>query len=220
MTIKLPDYEKAFDYENNFYLSCGPRRIGKFVAHYELYKMAANVAGNIVECGVFKGASFLRWANFRELFQNNATQKIIGFDIFGQFPDATLEEEVKHREMYLDAAGDQSISADQLREVLDRHNLNRNIELVEGDILKSIPDYLKRNPSLRISMLIVDVDMYEPTKTILEQLYPLVVRGGVVVLDDYIVWEGATKAIDEYFKGAVSFKKFPFAPTPTYFVKE
>jgi len=100
------------------------------------------------------------------------------------------------------------------------HNLDSNIELVEGDILESIPRYVENNPALKIALLVVDVDIYEPTKAVLEYLYPSVVPGGVVILDDYAVWAGATKAVDEYFNGKVKFKKFPFNPTPTYFVKE
>ena len=32
--ISLPDFEKAFEYENNFYLSCDITRISKILAHY------------------------------------------------------------------------------------------------------------------------------------------------------------------------------------------
>ena len=46
--IKLPNFKKAFEYENNFYLSCDITRISKILAHYELYKMAENVPGEIV----------------------------------------------------------------------------------------------------------------------------------------------------------------------------
>lgn len=220
MPINLPDFKKAFEYENNFYLSCNPQRIGKLLAHYELYRMSSEAAGAIVECGVFKGASFARWAKFRELLSNCMSQKIIGFDIFGKFPEATLDKDIKQREQYLDAAGDQSISVDQLKTVLNQHSLGENVELVQGDILKTIPEYVNNHPELKIAMLIVDVDIYEPTKVALENLYPLVVPGGVVVLDDYAMWEGATMAVDEYFDGEIKFKKFPFNPTPTYFIKE
>ena len=68
--IPLPDFEKSFDYENNFYLSCDVTRISKILAHYELFKLVNQVPGAIVECGVLKGASFSRFAMFREIFSN------------------------------------------------------------------------------------------------------------------------------------------------------
>ena len=54
---------------------------------------------------------------------------------------------------------------------------------------------------MRISLLHVDCDLYAPTKVGLEHLWPRVVRGGCVVLDDYGVrpWEGESRAVDEYF---------------------
>ncbi len=34
--IQLPDFDKSFDYEDDFYLSCDPSRVSKILAHYEL----------------------------------------------------------------------------------------------------------------------------------------------------------------------------------------
>ena len=62
--IKLPDFHKPFDYENNFYLSCDNSRIGKMLAHYELLKLSSKIPGCIIECGVFKGISLIRLATF------------------------------------------------------------------------------------------------------------------------------------------------------------
>jgi len=53
--IKLPNFENAFDYENNFYLSCDITRISKILAHYELYKIIQDLPEAIVEFGVFMG---------------------------------------------------------------------------------------------------------------------------------------------------------------------
>ena len=57
--IPLPDFEKSFEYENNFYLSCHITRISKILAQYELFKLVNKIPGAIVECGVFKGESLI-----------------------------------------------------------------------------------------------------------------------------------------------------------------
>ena len=44
------------------------------------------VKGDIVECGVFKGASLIRLATFRDLIEDSQKRKILGFDSFGKFP--------------------------------------------------------------------------------------------------------------------------------------
>ena len=67
--IKLPNFHNPFDHENNFYLSCENSRIGKMIAHYELFQLSSKSQGHIVECGVFKGISLIRFATFLKLFK-------------------------------------------------------------------------------------------------------------------------------------------------------
>ena len=57
------------------------------------------------------------------------------------------------------------------------------------------------NPEFKISLLHIDIDLYEATKIILELLYPKVVNGGVIIFDEYGTFGGETIAIDEYFRG-------------------
>lgn len=219
--ITLPDFNRAYEYENNFYLSCDITRISKILAHYELYKLVIDVPGAIVECGVFKGASFVRFAMFRELFGNPFSKKIIGFDTFEKFPEAEYTGDEKFRQHFVKFAGDQSISRQQMFDVLKYKKVDKFIELIEGDITETIPDYLAKNPQIKISLLNLDTDIYEPAVTILEHLYPRIAAGGVLVLDDYGTFPGETKAVDEYFRDKnVKIRKFPFAMTPCYMIKE
>ena len=53
-----------------------------------------------------------------------------------------------------------------------------------------------------------DTDYYESTKHELEYLYPLVEKGGIIIIDDYGTWSGVKKAVDEYFKNTMDFKSF------------
>lgn len=218
--IKLPDFTKAFEHENNFYLTCDNTRLSKILAHYELFKIAKDLPGAIVECGVFKGASFVRFAGFRDLFGNPFSHKLIGFDTFGAFPETRFKADKKYRNNFVQGAGEQSISKEQLIEVLSKKGIYKNVELVEGDVVKTIPEYLEKNPHLKISLLNLDTDIYEPAVTILEHLWPRIVRGGVLILDDYGTFPGETKAVDDYFKNKnVKILKFPFAMTPCYIIK-
>ncbi|MEZ4900558.1 MAG: TylF/MycF/NovP-related O-methyltransferase [Spirosomataceae bacterium] len=219
--LQLPDFSKAFDYENDFYLSCDTHRLGKFIAHYELFRMAQNLPGAMVECGVFKGVSFTRFASFRDLFGSAFSCKLIGFDIFGDFPATQFEEDIQYRERFIKAAGASSIAVEQLKKVLQHKGIDKNIELIAGDITKTLPEYIEKNPQLKVSLINLDTDIYEPSVTILEYLYPRLVKGGVLILDDYGTFPGETKAVDDYFKGQnIRIQKFPFAMTPCYIIKE
>jgi len=218
--IKLPNFKKSFDYENNFYLSCDSTRIGRLLAHYELFKMVSNIPGAIVECGVFKGASLARFAMFRELIENTHSKKIIAFDTFGKFPKTKFSQDENELKLFFKEAGKESISKPQLMKVLNKKKIEKNIELVKGDITKTVPQYLKSHPELRISLLNLDTDVYEPAVTILENLYPRIVKGGILILDDYGIFPGETKAAEEYFKDKkVEIKKFSFSTPPCYVVK-
>ena len=218
--IGLPDFNKAFEYENNFYLSCDITRISKILAHYELYKKVRKVPGVMIECGVFKGASFARFAMFRDLFGNPFSKKMIGFDTFGKFPKTKLSTDKGFRQRFIDAAGEQSISKQQMMDVLRHKGIDKFVELVEGDITKTVPAYLDSHPELKISLLNLDTDIYEPAVTALEYLYPRLVRRGVLILDDYGTFSGETKAVDNYFKDKnVEICKFPFCMTPCYIIK-
>ncbi|MBN8674226.1 MAG: class I SAM-dependent methyltransferase [Chitinophagales bacterium] len=220
--MKLPDFDKAFEYENNFYLSCDNTRISKILAHYELFKMVQDLPGAIVECGVFKGASLVRFAAFRDLFGNSYSKKIIGFDIFGKFPETEYHDDKKYRQGFIDeTGGGVSISVEQLETVFAHKGVNENTEFVKGDVTQTIPEYLRNNPHLKISLLNMDTDVYEPAVVILEQLYPRIVPGGILILDDYGVFPGETKAVDTYFADMkVEVKKFSFAMTPCYIIKK
>lgn len=219
--IELPDFTKPFYYENNFYLSSDINRLAKVMAHYELFKMTVDIPGAIVECGVFKGSAFVRFAAFRELLCNPLAKKMIGFDAFGPFPETGFAEDQKWREKFIADSGDEGIDEEQLIQVLKHKKTYTNVELIKGDICKTLPDYIAKHPELKISFLNIDVDVYEPTKAVLEYLYNKVSKGGVILLDDYAnVFPGANKAIDDFFKNKnVEIKRLPFAITPCYIVK-
>jgi len=68
--------------------------------------------------------------------------------------------------------------------------------LIKGDVSKT----LRHKKPSQISILRLDTDWYESTKIEIEELYPLLSPGGVLIVDDYGHWEGSRKAIDEFFK--------------------
>jgi len=217
---KKYDLESAFDYENGFYLTASVSRFSKLVSHLDLFRLSMGVPGEIVECGVFKGASLMRWIKFRELLSNSSAKKIIGFDTFGKFPKAKSSSDKLFRKDFIDQAGDQSISKGQIITVLKKLNLYQNIDLVKGDVKKTIPNYLENNPELKISLLHIDVDLYDPTKICLNLLCNRVASGGIIILDDYGAFPGATKAIDEYFNKHLGIiKKLPISDQISYVQK-
>ena len=74
---------------------------------------------------------------------------------------------------------------------------------VEGDVAQT----LHQSAPETIALLRLDTDWYESTRLGLEVFYPRLSVGGVCILDDYGHWQGARKAVDEYF-GGQSYRPF------------
>lgn len=186
---------------------------------YELFKKTLDIPGAIVECGVFKGVSLIRWATFRDMLSNSASKKIIGFDIFGKYPKANLPKDKLHRKYFIGKAGD-GISKEQLSTIFVQKGIT-NVELIEGDIVKAVPDYVEQHPELKISLLYLDCMIFEPTLIALENFYDKIMLGGVLLLNGYSKALGETKAVDSFFTNVdISIRKLPFSFSPCYLVKK
>lgn len=228
--IALPDFEEQsmYDAETAFHLMLREDRLGKFLAHWEAFKIASTVPGFLVECGVFKGTSFMRFAIMRQLLGGMGSAKLVGFDVFSDdFPDTAFDEDQAQRVHWIATAGGSSIGKDQLEGILQSKGID-NFELVAGDATTTVPAWARENPGARISLLNIDIDFYEPTKTVLEHLFDRVCPGGVVLFDNYSgegstgsSYHGDTAPVDEFIQSrGLKIKRFAFASRPAYLVKE
>ncbi len=142
------DLEKQWHYENGFYLTSHPKRLSKMLAHYELYKSIIDLPGHVVECGVYKGTSLIRFCTFREILESPHSRKIIGFDAFGEFPKQNEQDDAKFIQEFENAGG-KGISINELKNVL-KHKSIQNYELIKGDVIETIPKYISKHPELKI----------------------------------------------------------------------
>lgn len=219
--ISKYDEKLAIDYENGFALTSDVYRMGNIIAHYELYKKIIQLPGDVVELGVFKGNSLLQFCNFRELLENENSRKIVGFDMFGEFPkECCIQSDKIFIEKWNEKFSEEFLSQEDLYKSLKHKKIN-NVELVKGDILETLDNYILKNPHTKIALLHIDTDVYEPAKKALELLFDKVVKGGVIIFDDYATVEGETLAIDEFFSDKqYIIKKFPFShKKPSYIIK-
>src|SRR3989338_6284462 len=73
-----------------------PRQdLSRFLVRHELFKKVLSLRGSIIECGVFRGAGLMSWAQLSAIYEPvNYQRQIIGFDTFAGFPDVKLEDTV------------------------------------------------------------------------------------------------------------------------------
>lgn len=203
--------DDSFVLENQFLWTSPPDRLAKWIGHWEIWKQVTEVPGDIVEVGVHKGASLIRWLTFREISGGSLSRSIVGFDMFGPFPPSDKAEDSSFVDGFVAEAG-QALSRDELLEILQNKGLGKRLHLVEGDALETIPNWTATNPDKRIALLHVDVDTYEPTKVALAEMAHLVSPGGIVLLDDYGKFPGETLAWEEFTETVEGWKlrKSPF----------
>lgn len=197
-SISLEHEKKVWDAENLFYLNAKTSRLGKFIYHYEIYKKIIDIPGDILEFGVFKGASFSRFLSFRTILENQDSRKIVGFDDFGTFTVKGTKDDRSFAKKFNNMLG-KGIDQKKLEKLLKK-NKHNNFELIKGDVVKTLPTYLNRNKGFKIALLHLDLDIFRPTKYVLEKLFSRMQKNGIILIDDYSEIYGATKAIDDFLK--------------------
>lgn len=183
--------EKLKDKIDAFPKFASRQALSKFLVRYEIFKKVLNVNGSIIECGVLHGAGLFTFAKLSAIFEPvNHSRKIIGFDTFGGFPSISDEDSRTGKSSHLKPGLMAGNSIDEMERAIELFDTNRmlshinKVELVEGDLNTSAPQYLENNPHLIVSLLYLDLDIYQPTKTAIEIFLPRMPKGAIIVFDE------------------------------------
>ena len=190
----------VWNYENGYWWFSDVSRFAKSVAHAELYRTILDLPGDVAEFGVYKAASLIRWASLRDMYEATRSRRIVGFDAFGKFPEPGGEELAISDRLFVtrfEEAGGDGLLVEEIRSLLEQKGLS-NVELVSGDVRATLPTYLERRDASRFSLVHLDMDVYAPTKFVLDRIFERVVVGGLLVIDDYNAVAGASQAVDEF----------------------
>ena len=210
--------KKKWEYENGFHLTSDKSRMQKIITHHNIFKKTLKVEGDILEFGVFKGNSLIRFATFRDMY--NLNKRIIGFDAFGKFPIQKNVDDNKFINSFEKESGN-GIKLKDLKYYLNKKKI-KNFSLYKGDIQNTIDLYLNEYKSSKISLLHIDVDVYYPTKIILDKLFDKISNNGIILFDDYSIIDGETRAVNEFLKNRKiknKLKKIPYTKNPFFMVK-
>ena len=213
---KIKENIYPIDYNQDFideYKSVEPYTMTSIDRIYALktaieYTINNNIDGAYVECGVWKGGSCMLIA--KTLIDNRKIDKEIWlYDTFEGMTNPTDEDiEVETNLKGMDLLKNINKTTDKLNmwayaskdSVIQNMDSTgfpaENIKYVEG----KVEDTLSASTPKAIALLRLDTDWYESTKIELETLYPLLVNGGILIIDDYGHFKGAKKAVDEYFR--------------------
>ena len=185
------------------YTMTSPQRVCALIDAVQ-YVCSCGLQGSFVECGVWRGGSVM--AMLKTLLSINDYREIYLFDTYdgmtspteqdidleGKLAKELLAKNTKSTENYLWCYA-------PLQEVQNNLRLTKYpqdlLKFVVGKVEDTIPE---QSPD-QIALLRLDTDWYESTYHELVHLFPRLVKGGVLIIDDYGHWQGARKAADQYF---------------------
>jgi O-methyltransferase len=169
-----------------------------------------SVKGDFIECGVWRGGSMMAMA-MAALDEKNTDRNLFLYDTFSGMTKPTSvdvdyegvsamksmeEAKVGNREFSAGVIAYASIG-DVKKGMESTKYPTDKIFYIVGDVSKTLRQSEVPN---EIALLRLDTDWYESTKVELEILWPRLVPGGILILDDYDHWVGARRAVDEYFQ--------------------
>ena len=161
--------------------------------------LPADVAGDIVECGVWRGGMS---AGLARVFGNS--RKYYLFDSFEGLPAAKEIDGAEAIRWQEDVGGDtyfENCKAEIGFAEKAMKTTGVDFQLIKGWFSDSLPTFTIDH---EIAILRLDGDWYESTMDCLKYLYPKVAKKGMVIVDDYYTWDGCTKAVHDYLSSIQS----------------
>jgi hypothetical protein len=199
--------------------------LARFMVQYELFKRQLDIKGSVIECGVHNGGGVMAWAKISSILEPyNYHREIVGFDTFEGFP-SIAEIDKENDKVEVGMFSEDYNTHEELLECIGEYNENRfldnidKIKLVKGDANTTIPQYVIDNKHLLVSLLYLDFDIYEPTKTALEYFLPRMGKGSIIAFDEINNrdWPGETMAFLESLNiKDCRIESFPFEPNISF----
>jgi hypothetical protein len=182
----------------NLGLYCRSGLLVKFLVMADLYKRVLNVPGMFVELGCWYGQNLALLQNLQAIYEPmNRTRKMVAFDTFTGYPErpgfySTGKKYKAHLAKLLDA---------QRRCNVYGH-IDPGHELIEGDVVETVPRYFDQHDEAIVALAYVDIGGYEETVTSLEAIIPHLVPGSIVLFDELTLdgGKGEARAFRELFK--------------------
>lgn len=171
--------------------------------HFEQVSRTQKLSGPIVECGVAGGSSLIFFFHLSKVLKDD--RAIWGFDTFEGFPETSKEDGTFLSSNETKQARYRKNTLDTVRDAMSLSGMS-NEDIAKTNLVKGIiPDSFASYDGERVSLLNVDVDLYKPTIEALHFFWPLMEKGGVIMLDEYDYsekdlkkWPGAKIAVDEF----------------------
>jgi hypothetical protein len=170
----------------------GGRRLD-FLERAILQVIAEGVPGDFFEAGCWRGGGAIFMLGALEAL-GQTDRRVWAADSFDGYPEPTAASGPIDRALWARRDYFAVTRADFDRNV-ERYGVGRErLRVVEGFFDRSLPGAGVE----RLALIRIDIDGYEGTRAVLDELYPKLSPGGFVIVDELEV-PGCKRAIDEHF---------------------
>ena len=190
-----------------------------------LYKKILDVPGVICEFGVHYGTSSSVLINLKQIYEpRNISRRFFLFDTFTGFIETNdLDGNKVSTGDFKVVKGYKEILHNILatQQKINQNESIDNFTIYEGDAILGVENFLIESPEAMIAMVILDMDLYKPTKQVLERIIPRLSKGSIVVLDEFNHpdYPGETVALREVLElNKIKLNKSEFLPYAAWFV--
>jgi hypothetical protein len=175
-------------------LYVGMQNLARFMQIYETVKNSGSEPGHVAEFGTWHGASTMLMAKALRITQPLVKRHFHCFDTFEGLPPGSSADG-DHNEFGGSYVGD----LERFRTMIDLYDLGDVIHVHKGRIEETLPEALK-DESLYFNFVLIDCDLYEPTKVALDLCHDRLMLGGCIAFDEWgdPAWPGETKAAMEF----------------------
>lgn len=203
---------EAMDVVKSFPVYVGYVALARFLALYEIYKQVAELPGHVAEVGTFRGASLVFFGKLIRLFEPHNNTQAHGFDWFeGMRPESAEDNDSE--------AGKWIGDRERLEKLVGLQGLDDCVVVHPMDVTRGLAGFLEEHPAMRFKLVFVDCGVRDVIAASLENLWPRLVPGGILVMDHYNTEVSPTESeLTERFIGDRPLRQIPFARQPTAYV--
>ena len=209
--IEIIKYVRGKNNKNGKLTICNEARLWAAISSVN-HVVKNDIPGDIVECGVWRGGCSLAMA--LKLKELNSNKKLFLFDTYQGMTEPSLYDKKPYKKLNVLKKFNKLnkkthnewcyASISDVKYQFNCFNLLDKVTFIEGDIRQTLIN--PSNLPSKISILRLDTDFHDSTECSLQNLFPLLEKNGICLIDDYGCWEGARKAVDDYFEKNLTYR--------------
>lgn len=218
------------DYIHHHPAFVGHMNLARFFALYEVFRKTLGLAGHIAEVGVWKASGLLYFAKLTKIFEPESATLVHGFDWYKGTVWGTDEQTSKVQTLIKKSPTSDEENREKSDEearalygkicrLIEIQGLGNIVHLHNFDVTRELEAFFEKHPHIQFKIVFMDIGSYDVTRSCLPHLWPRLVPGGIMILDQFNheISPGETRAVREFLPD-LEVHTFPFTNHPSGYI--